>query len=307
MEKHKKYTEPTIGKYINRIYFLPVKTDKEKAYIKIWHDIHCKKTTMAGVSPFWKYFSMVASFALLIVISLEYVSRKNEKEASVLYEEVTSIPGTKTKLILPDQTVVWLNSKACLRYPRQFAPESRTVELAGEAFFEVKKDKAPFIIHTNDLRIQVVGTTFNILSEGKTVETTLVEGKLALYNKTNRTSVPDVILEPDQQARYSEEKNQLEIVEVNSSLYSSWVTGTFNFEENTLQEIIQTLERAFHTNIKIEGSERLKKIRLTAQFVHQETLDDILSILQKPAKYKYKKVKGKIIISEIDESQNVSS
>ena len=148
------------------------------------------------------------------------------------------------------------------------------------------------------LRVQVLGTTFNIHSKPESggIEVTLTEGSVSLFADANSSGMADRVLSPGQQALYATADNTFEIRTIRPEMYSSWVTGKFLFENNSLWEIVSSLERAFNTHIYIED-EALKHMRLTAQFTHQETLDEILSILQTSAKYKYRKEKGRIYIT----------
>lgn len=284
--------------YEKRIEFKAVASDADAVYRNLWQRIQNENIISLGVSPVWKYVSIAASFALLIVSSwLMVVSMQPEELA---YMEMTAVPGSKVKVILPDSSTVWLNSNAKIRYPRQFSSDSRTVQFTGEAFFQVKKNtKAPFVVDAEGLRIQVLGTEFNVYTEPESqlIETTLINGSVALFGVKNDTKQPDIILSSNQQALYNKGNGQIDVQNVRASSYTSWVSGLFIFEKNTLEEIMTSLERAFNVKIHIEH-DTLKKQRLTARFVHQETLDEILSVLQVSAHYKYKKVKGEIYISK---------
>lgn len=284
--------------YEKRIKFKAVASDADAVYRNLWQRIQNENIISLGVSPVWKYVSIAASFALLIVSSwLMVVSTQPEE---VAYMEMTAVPGSKVKVILPDSSTVWLNSNAKIRYPRQFSSDSRIVQFTGEAFFQVKKNtKAPFVVDAEGLRIRVLGTEFNVYTEPESqlIETTLINGSVALFGAKNDTKQPDIILSPNQQALYNKGNGQIDVQNVRASSYTSWVSGLFIFEKNTLEEIMTSLERAFNVKIHIEH-DTLKKQRLTARFVHQETLDEILSVLQVSAHYKYKKVKGEIYISK---------
>ena len=104
-------------------------------------------------NPAWKYLSIAASIALLLLTGI--ILADKEPEQGLVYYETTAVPDAKTKITLPDSSVVWLNANACLRYPREFSGQARQVEIKGEAFFEVRKDeKKPFIVRTDGIGIQ---------------------------------------------------------------------------------------------------------------------------------------------------------
>lgn len=284
--------------YIKKIQFKTVTSDADKVYERIQSRIRRDEYFIGNkrISSLWKYISVAATIALLMVSSLWYLTEKRTEQVS--YLEVTATSGSKTKVILPDSSEVWLNSNATLRYPQRFTSESRVVEMSGEALFEVKKNgKNPFVVQTNGLRIRVLGTCFNVMAEAGSdiVETTLLNGSVALFKDKNTTAIADKILKPGQQAIFYKSEGDIEVLPVRADAYSSWVSGVFNFEENTLHEIMRSLERAFDVKIHIEN-EKIKQMRFTAHFKQQETLDEILSILQISAHYSYTKKKGEYYI-----------
>lgn len=270
---------------VNRIRFRPVNVDSDAAYNRLWKRIVNAETPI-GVSSVWKYISIAASVLLLCVSS---VLLQNIGKKPLSYMEVTSMAGSKTQVLLPDSTIVWLNGDSRIRYPESFGDDERRVELIGEAFFHVTKDKErPFSVNLDRMRIEVLGTEFNVFAEEQSdiIETTLVEGSVALFSTGNETWVPDRILNPNDQAIYSKSEDKIEVHRVRSSLSTSWVTGNFFFDKVTFGDLLQVLEHSFHVKFHLKN-ERLERTYLTAQFTHQESLDDILSILQISLQYAY--------------------
>ena len=142
-----------------------------------------------------------------------------------------------------------------------------------------------------------MGTIFNVLTneEENRVKVTLIEGRVALYSNDNFTDRPNEILTPSQQAVYSTLTNNIEVASVRTEAVTSWITGVFHFRENTLDEITNELERAFHTKIHIKN-DAMKQKSFNATFDNNETLDEILSILQLSAMYRIERIKGEIYI-----------
>lgn len=278
--------EDKTSELVKRIRFRPVSVDSDAAYDRLWKRIVNAETPI-GVSSVWKYVSIAASVLLLCVSSV--VLKNNTGKRPLSYMEVTSMAGSKTQVLLPDSTIVWLNGDSWIRYPESFDDEGRRVELIGEAFFQVSKDKErPFSVNLDGMRIEVLGTEFNVFAKKQVdiIETTLVEGSVALFSAGNETSVPDRILNPNDQAIYTKRDDKIEVHQVRSSLSTSWVTGNFFFDKVTFGDLLQVLERSFHVEFHLKN-ERLKRTYLTAQFTHQESLDDILSILQISLQYTY--------------------
>ena len=218
------------------------------------------------------------------------------RPAEPVWYETTAVPDAKTKIVLPDSSTVWLNANARLHYPPSFNGKIRKVDVSGEAFFKVRKGNIPFVVGLGELQIRVLGTSFNVVTneENGEIIITLVEGKIALYDKS-RPEEPETILTPNKQAIYSGSGSGLRISSVRPEAITSWITGVFRFENNTLSEITRGLERAFHVKIHIED-EVMRNKTFNAVFEDRETLEEILSNLQIPAKYKNEKIRGGVLL-----------
>ena len=227
----------------------------------------------------WKYLSIAVSIALLLVTGILLTDKEPEQE--LVYYETIAVPDAKTKITLPDSSIVWLNANACLRYPREFSEQVRQVE------------KKPFIVQTDGIGIRVLGTTFNVDAEPEKTEITLLTGKIGLYKYTNQSQMADRILLPGERAVFLKSDNKLSISTVHPENTISWVTGIFKFKDSSLADIMQELQRAFHVKIHIQN-ENLKKQTFNANFTEKETLEEILSVLQISARYKIEKRKGEI-------------
>ena len=208
----------------------------------------------------------------------------------------------------PDSSTVWLNANARLVYPRSFEDVNRKVSISGEAFFQVRKDKNhPFIVDIGKLQVEVLGTSFNVMTDtyNDEIRISLLEGKVALYEK-GQSSKSAKILMPNQEAKYSPSNGEIMISPIRMDNVMSWITGKFSFEDNTLAEIGEELERAFHVKIHIEN-EAIRKKTFNATFEDKETLDEILSLFsrfqqnikwRKTVEYKFKRAYNGTRINE---------
>ena len=145
----------------------------------------------------------------------------------LVWYEVAAVPDAKTKIVLPDSSTVWLNANARLVYPRSFEDVNRKVSISGEAFFQVRKDKNhPFIVDIGKLQVEVLGTSFNVMTDtyNDEIRISLLEGKVALYEK-GQSSKSAKILMPNQEAKYSPSNGEIMISPIRMDNVMSWITG----------------------------------------------------------------------------------
>jgi hypothetical protein len=155
------------------------------------------------------------------------------------------------QIVLSDGTQVWMNSASSLRFPFAFTGSTRDVYLSGEAFFKVAKNKAqPFIVHTNQTDIKVLGTQFNVNTYKPDVTTTsLVEGSVT----TNSANSPKLLLQPGYQAVYTPDKGfSTQTFEADVEL--AWMHDTYYFHNTRLQDISEVLSRWFDVKVVFDDS-----------------------------------------------------
>lgn len=219
-----------------------------------------------------------------------------------LYMQPTSLQTVSTmaetrNVILPDGSSVLLNRHSSLSYPKRFKSDNREVQLTGEAYFEVSKDqKHPFIVQTEHINVQVLGTHFNVdaYRNNPEVKTTLLTGSVAVSNKSKSVRV---ILKPNEIAIYNkvEEKLTRKVLE-NVEDEISWRQGEFIFDDLPLQEIARELSNSFGATIHIADA-ALQNYRITARFRNGEDLATILSVLHNAGYFDYSQNNKQIIIT----------
>ena len=177
------------------------------------HDPYNKNDNKGGLQRLrhrrsFRYAALAAAFLFLALGVQRLLSGKGTAPAAAhpaRIEEVVSRAGTRTTLVLPDGTRVWLNSNSKLRYGSGFNSSDREVVLEGEAFFDVVKNAAhPFIVHATSLDIEVLGTSFEVKSypQDATVEATLFRGAIEVRRKGNPNTAR-VILKPNEKLVFS--------------------------------------------------------------------------------------------------------
>jgi transmembrane sensor len=228
--------------------------------------------------------------------------------------EVSTKLANKTKLVLPDSTIVWLNSGSRLTYNEQFGIAQRNATLSGEAYFEVKKNSIPFIIHANNIEIKVLGTIFNVKSypDDKTTETTLIRGRVEV--SLDKRPGQKFILKPNEKLIVANDMEEVitplasqkkEPMVVLSSLThnnddniieTAWVNNKLIFQDESLEDMARKMERWYNVTIEIPN-EKIARMHVTGTF-ENETVKQALDALQIAFKFNYSIQQDKIVITE---------
>lgn len=202
---------------------------------------------------------------------------ENTKEQA--YNTVTTPNGRQFSLILPDGSKVWLDAASTIRYPAIFAASERSVEVSGQAYFEVAaNDLQPFRVQVKDGgEIAVLGTEFNISAYSQSVvKTTLITGKI-------RVAVPGgplsagVILLPAEQAMMQSGKT-ITVKKVNISQVTAWKRGFFHFEDAGIQEVLAQIARWYDIEIMFQGD--VPAVKFSGQISRETSLSELLQILK---------------------------
>lgn len=239
----------------------------------------------------------------------------------VVYNTVSTPKGRLFHLTLSDGTKVWLNSESSIRYPAFFAGGDRKVEITGEAYFEVAKNKqAPFRLTIDKkVEVDVLGTEFNIngYENEKTINTTLIEGLvrvIAMPGTTETAMVaknghrkegkgvqpedglsgggPAVTLKPGQQVRVTGDRLHV-IDNADIEKVTAWKTGLFNFEDASLEEVMRQLERWY--DIEVVYAKDVPDIRFFGKVSRNLTLADLLEALEE-SKVSFRMEEGRRLV-----------
>jgi len=174
-------------------------------------------------------------------------------DKALQYNTIATPRGGKYQLNLPDGTKVWLNAASVLKYPVVFAANERRVELTGEAYFEVTKNKHhPFHVKTAQQDVAVLGTHFNVnaYSDEKEVKTTLLEGSVKV-SALNTKQATDVVLKPGQQAALTASGFNIANVDLEEAI--SWKNGMFEFNNSDLTSIMRQASRWYDVDVVYEN------------------------------------------------------
>lgn len=216
------------------------------------------------------------------------------KDQQVVYNTIVTPKGGEYKLNLPDGTRIWVNASSKVRYPLNFAKDSREVQLEGEAYFDVKHIREgerdlPFIVFTNGQKLEVLGTTFNINSYGEQVETTLVEGAV----KLNFKGLAPRYLAPNEQSSYNEKENVVEVREVDPYYTTAWKNQKFAFDDASMYEVMETIARWYDVEVSYEGD--FSESSFNGTISRYEGFENLLEIIELTGKVKFK-VSGRRVV-----------
>ena len=267
--------------------------DKDKAFENFRNRVESQKeiqsTSRRGfsLSALWRYAAVVA--IIIAVGCISYWQGEVNVKDTFADISVEAPLGSKTKLYLPDGTLVWLNAGSRMTYSQGFGVDNRKVELEGEGYFEVKRnEKIPFFVKTKDLQLQVLGTKFNFRDypEDHEVVVSLLEGKVGLNNLLREEK--EAVLSPDERAVLNKANGLLTVESVTASNASQWTDGYLFFDEELLPDIAKELERSYNVKIHI-ANDSLKTFRFYGNFVRREqNIQEVLEALASTEKIQYK-------------------
>ena len=197
--------------------------------------------------------------------------------------------GERSQVVLPDGTKVWLNSSSSVEYVAPFFSRQRRVKMEGEAYFEVEHDRrAPFVVSTNGLDIEVLGTRFNIRNDDNDhrVTTVLLEG--AVKASASGHEQASVRLHPAQQLVFDTRTHAMRLTDCPSAERSiNWIDGRFCFEHDTFGEIVAELKRYYNVDIRFMDN-RLRDMRFSGNFRVEDGIYHIMTVLPLTYKFNYR-------------------
>ncbi len=252
--------------------------------------------------------------------------RKTATSPMAVKKQVTRIEvpfGSKSLVVLPDGSVVNLNSGSSLTYSiSDFDSVNRSVFLIGEGFFDVKKNaKHPFYVNTHGMKLKVLGTTFNVKAypDEDTEEATLVSGKVEIFASSDKIeSGKPIVLKPNQTAIFDKSRNNLRsfsktdlasneiipvklravnsqpVVKVNQTI--SWKENMLTFDNENFNDLIKKIERWYDVKIVVNDP-GLLSVRFTGRF-DKETIEQVLNALVTIVPFNYTIKQNNITISK---------
>ena len=240
---------------------------------QLQQDVQRKQRTLS-------FFRYAAIFLVLVAVpALVYILSSDRKTNPLVYTTVAADYGQISKVVLPDSSVVWVNSGSTIKYNNQFSATNRNIELVGEAFFKVKHNAdVPLIVSNSGLHVKVLGTEFSVSAypEEKNIQVVLEKGKVELTSTSDSQFRQEMT--PGELASFDKEKKKLAVGKVNTNLYTSWKDGLINIYDLPLSELVIKLEKRY--NQKFEVDDAIKNMPYTFT-IKNEDLSSVLSLMEK--------------------------
>jgi ferric-dicitrate binding protein FerR (iron transport regulator) len=238
-------------------------------------DFPATKSKYLRLKPFFKY---VAAASVLLIVSLSslYYFGYLRTDNSIISQSYTSLNG-KSKVILPDSSVVWLHSNTTLTYSYSNESNLREVALKGEAYFNVKHNTdKPFLVKADEVVVKVHGTQFNVnaYNESGSVLVSLSEGSVEL-----KTSIKNVFLKPGEEGKFNKTNKQLAVNKGDVEFAQSWTSDQLQFEKKNLREVCKYLSKWYSVNINIDPS--IADNQAYSFTLRDESLEEIARLLSR--------------------------
>ncbi len=279
-------------------------TNVDRILRKIKHQIRVDKqreTKTRFINAFQRVAAVLIVPLVLAFFTVFYFQNRKEVQ-NAGFAEIHCPMGVRTSFILPDGTSGFINSGTELKYPLNFNKE-RKVFINGEAYFDVVHLKnLPFTVHSQNLRVQVLGTRFTVNAyKGELNEkVTLNEGSVEVLTVNNLSLS---VLSPDEMLTLDTKEMTFRKESVKAEDYSSWTQGKLVFRNETIQDVATRLSRWYNVEIEIKDPEVLKyTFRAT---IIDEPVEDVFELLVLTAPIKFTEEKRELSINNINKKRKI--
>ncbi len=263
---------------------------------KVHHRINLKQDQKSK-SRIKKIIFSVSKIAAILVIGLLLgLSVQYLKKTEPVYFTSIAPKGSVSQMVLPDNTIVYLNAGSQLKYTVEGLKGKREVFLDGEAWFDVtKNEEKPFVVHTPFYDIKVTGTQFNVkaYSADEEISTTLEEGSVQVTSSENFKLSEPTALQPGEQLVYNTQNKTINVKKVETRMFTAWKDNKLIFINMNLKELFVLLERKYGVDIEVTND-----LILDYHYdgtIKDETILEVLDLLKETLPVKYK-IEGQTIL-----------
>jgi ferric-dicitrate binding protein FerR (iron transport regulator) len=250
-----------------------------------------------------RFFTTLQKVAAVLLIPLlfstawlvydNYIKRD---DTFISNKSLSAAFGTIATIDLPDGTKVWLNSGSSISYPESFTDNVRSVNLTGEAYFEVKSDQYhPFYVKTDGLVVKATGTKFSVMAYEKSAirSVALAEGKVAVKTVDSRKMEQILYLKPSQSLRFDRTNGRAEVSKEDIYKHFAWKDGKMVFRNDPLSEVASRISLQYNVDVEVRG-EQVRQYRYYATF-QNESLREVFDLLKISSPFDYRIENQKVL------------
>lgn len=216
--------------------------------------------------------------------SVRYAALPREAQpvAAATVQEYFSPSGTRSRVVLPDSSEIWLNSDSRMTLAPGFGVSNRSVTLLGQAFFEIAHNPGlPFVVTARDIEITALGTSFTVLAypDSRYIETVLVSGSTRVVTRNSSGRAVTTRMSPSQRLSLDTQSNRIALTgQVRTGDFTSWTHNQLIYSNTPIREVARSLERWFNVKVIIQGPQ-LDHHAYTGTF-NSRSLEQILGYIK---------------------------
>ncbi|HLN20400.1 MAG TPA: FecR domain-containing protein [Bacteroidales bacterium] len=230
---------------------------------------------------------VAASLILIAVIGASLIKYpKTDGNTAKSNSAIMTGEGEKASIILPDSTIVTLNSGTSLTYDNDYNGNTRSVKLKGEAYFDVRTNPdKPFLVQLDSIYITATGTRFNVYSykNDNRIEATLEEGHISFTTQSDNKTFD---VNPGQQAVFFSKSKETIIRNVTTETYTAWKENKLRLIDTPLEEALRKIARRYNVVFEVQGP-NLLDLKYTATFI-DESIEEVMQMLGTVSPISYK-------------------
>ena len=250
-------------------------SELDKFNSMLLHDRNEKLRKLKSIHNFYKYAALL--FLFISIGSVYLYNADKEEKQTVIYNTVIAENGQISKVVLPDSSTVWLNSGSSLKYNNQFGIKNRVIELIGQAYFDVTKNrKLPLIVSCGKINVKVLGTRFTAETypDDLEISVVLIEGSIELTDANSKKTFAN--LHPNEMMVYNKQDNKFQIRKVVAEKYTSWREGIIHIYDQPLIDAVAKLQKRYNQQIILEKA--LEDYKVTFS-IRNEDFNTVLEML----------------------------
>lgn len=209
-----------------------------------------------------------------------------------IYTTVSTQNGQNSKIVLPDSSVVWINSGTTLSYNSNFAISKRDIRLSGQAYFEVSRNEnMPLTVSCEELKIRVLGTSFDVsaYSDEDQINVILESGKVELLRENEKSF--GYTMKPGEKVEFNTERKEMLVSTIDLAKFTSWRNGVLIFRNDPMDMVFKKLERWYNIQIEVKDP-KVNQLVFNATIVN-ESIDEIFELIRFSCGVNYKVIPSK--------------